>query len=203
MKIEKISSEIGVDEIEFPRNAMQLGTKRWLIRRGAVLLFALLMLGGSSVPAGLARYRSFSLAAAGQEWDIVGWEARAIWEKLNAVIEQPADELSPAVAAERVGEYLARAARMGEIERELARRASAGLGEPNMPTDAELLLELGDARAQQAAVRPQIEQIIERQVSSELGVEGFVGVGEFVWPPVSFTFVEPPKKFVVSRPETN
>jgi hypothetical protein len=103
------------------------------------------------------------------------------------------------VAAERVEEYLVRATRMGEIERELARRASTAPGEPSVPTDAEYLLELADAWAQQEAVRPQIEQIIERQVNSELEMEGFVGIGQRVWPPVSFTFVEPPKKLVVSR----
>jgi hypothetical protein len=36
-------------------------------------------------------------------------------------------------------------------------------------------------------------------VSSEFAQDGFTWLGDRVWPPVSFTFVEPPKKMVVSR----
>ena len=43
-----------------------------------------------------------------------------------------------------------------------------------------------------------MEQVIERQVSGELAADGFGGLGNRIWPPVSFTFVEPPKKLIVS-----
>src|SRR5690606_29657421 len=91
------------------------------------------------------------------------------------------------------------AARMGEIERELARLVILPADEPGTPAAAGLMLELASLRTLQESVRPQIEQVIERQVSTILEHEGFGGVGAQVWPPVSFTFVEPPKKFSVSR----
>ncbi|MEZ4715810.1 MAG: hypothetical protein R2851_06940 [Caldilineaceae bacterium] len=56
---------------------------------------------------------------------------------------------------------------------------------------------LDGLRAEQDAVRSTVEQIIERQVGSELARRG-LGFAGASFPPVQFTFVEPPKKLVVS-----
>jgi hypothetical protein len=163
------------------------------------LALLVMVLGSSSIPASLARRYAFDLAVAGYQWDLVSWEASALWEKFNALVKQPADGVPPLEAIQVVQGYMARAARIGEIERELRRYAALPPSEPRIPPGVELVSEMADLRAQQASVRPQVEQIIERQVDSVLSQEGFTNWMEWVWPPVSFTFVEAPKKLVVSR----
>ena len=177
---------------------------RWLIWRALALLFGLLLLGSSAIPAHLARLDYFAMAVAGHSWDLIGWEVDALSQKAAAVIQQPGDELPPLAAAGAVKEYLARAARIGEVERELTRLASLNVDTSTSPANGEpsvdaLNAKLDELRSQQAVVRPQVEQVIERQVSQILAESDFLGIGQRVWPPVSFTFVEPPKKFVVSR----
>jgi len=176
-----------------------LPSTRWLVRRVLVLLFALVMLGSSAIPAHLARVDHFAMAVAGYSWDLMGWEVGALFEKAVAVVKQPADEVGVSAATQAVVQYLARASRIGEIERELTRRVSLASSAAAAPSTDELTLELGALRMEQDAVRPQVEQVIERQVSTLLAEAHFVGIGQRVWPPVSFTFVEPPKKLVVSR----
>lgn len=181
-----------------------LPSARWLVWRVFALLFAFTLLGSSAIPAHQARLADFAMAVSGHSWDLIGWEIDALWQKAVAAIQQPADDLSTVAAPEVVKEYLARAARIGEVERELMRRASLG-GDitipaiPDGPSVDELNAELDELRLQQATVRPQVEQVVERQVSQLLAEADFLGIGHRVWPPVSFTFVEPPKKLVVSR----
>ncbi len=176
-----------------------LPSSRWLRRRLLVLMVSLVMLGSSAIPANLARIDLFAMAVVGRSWDLFGWEFGALSEKIVAAVQQPADELPAHVVAEAVKQYLERASRMGEIERQLAQRSVLNSSQPITPTDTELMTELSELRALQEQVRTQIEQMIERQVRGEVASEGFVGIGNRVWPPVSFTFVEPPKKLIVSR----
>jgi hypothetical protein len=173
--------------------------KRWLVRRLLVLLFTLTLLGSSAMPAPLARTDYFAMAVAGHSWDLLGWEANALWEKVLAAVRQPADEVAQTAATTVVQQYMQRAVRIGEIEGELARRVVLPPDEGAAPSTDALTAELGELRVLQGAIRPQVEQIIERQVSSVLAESKFLGLAERVWPPVSFTFVEPPKKLVISR----
>ena len=53
------------------------------------------------------------------------------------------------------------------------------------------------SRAEQGASRQQVEQIIQRQIGEELVRSGFGWLGR-PFPPVQFTFTEPPKKLIVS-----
>jgi hypothetical protein len=155
------------------------------------------LLGSSSFPYNLARLYYFALAVGGHTWDLAGWELNALSEKVVALVQQPADDLAANVAAEEVKEYLARAARIGEIEWQIQQRAILPAGDTAEANGDDLAAEMRELRGQQEEVRSQVEQIIERQVSSVLRDEGFVWLGR-VFPPVSFTFVEPPKKLVVS-----
>lgn len=170
-----------------------------MIRRLLVLAIVLVLMGSSVLPANLARNRAFAMAVGGNSWDLLGWEIDALWEKAEAGLNKPADDVSAAVAPDLVQQYLARASRIGEIERELARRAALVQVEENGVSNDELTSELAELRNEQGVTRVQVEQIIERQAASVLVGEGYAGFGDRVWPPVSFTFVEPPKKLVVSR----
>ena len=81
--------------------------------------------------------------------------------------------------------------------------AQPAAGEANAPSMRDLaerrqletsLTVLGE---QQALVRPAVEQIIQDQVSSVLAQQQ-LGAGFKAFPPVWFTFTEPPRKLVVS-----
>jgi hypothetical protein len=172
---------------------------RWLARRVAVLMMALILLGGSALPAPHVRSAHFALAVAGHTWNLAGWEIEALSQKAKAAWLKPARAVSDEAGSELVKAYLDRANRMGMIERELALRASQPAQvDAGRPT-SDLQVELDDLRQQQDAMRPQVEQVVERQVATVLAEFGFLGIGDLVWPPVSFTFVEPPKKFIVSQ----
>jgi hypothetical protein len=60
-----------------------------------------------------------------------------------------------------------------------------------------LQAEIDALRHEQERERGAVEQIIERQVVAVLAAEG-IGIAGYALPPVQFTFVEPPKKLVVS-----
>ena len=169
---------------------------RWLR-----LALALVLLGSSGVPAATAQRQAVSLIVAGWMYDLTGYEVQALGSKVNALVQRPAQGLTPVQASELVRDYMARATEIGQIDAELARRAS-GTAAPstNMlgSTDAELGQRLATLRQNQDAVRATVEQVIQQQVTSVLADAGF-GVGGVVWPPVQFAFVEPPKKLVVSR----
>ncbi len=62
---------------------------------------------------------------------------------------------------------------------------------------AALRRELAELRQQQAADRSQVEAILQRQIQEEL-VDAGLGVRGVVFPPVQFTFTEPPQKLTVS-----
>ncbi len=80
----------------------------------------------------------------------------------------------------------------------------AGSGRADSPdapsTTAYIQRELTELRRQQSAERPRVEAILERQVRVEL-IEAGLAVRGFVWPPVQFTFIEPPLKLTVSPRE--
>ncbi|MCX7671481.1 MAG: hypothetical protein N2439_15600, partial [Anaerolineae bacterium] len=62
---------------------------------------------------------------------------------------------------------------------------------------APLQAQLDELRADQAAFRPAVEQILAQQVSQVLAEEGLTTAG-VVWPPVSFAFAESPNYLIVS-----
>jgi hypothetical protein len=168
-------------------------TARWRLRLGAALV-ALFLLGGSALPAEEAVDRRFAQAVAGWGFDLVSWEVDALAAKIGAQVQQPASAVAPDVAPDVVRAYMDRARRIGEIEGELARRASA---EGERSGSGALMAELEELRARQIEARGTVEQIVQRQVGAVVAEEGFT-VGPWVTPPVQFAFTEPPKKLVVS-----
>jgi hypothetical protein len=161
------------------------------------ILLVLMLLGSSAIPARMARDYQFGLAVAGQGFNLIAWEIDALSEKAQAFFEQPSAQVMPALAPQLVESYLARAARIGAIERELNRRATGLTPTDESVSVVQLQNELGQLRLAQNAVRPTVEQIIQRQIGTLLAEEGFGTAGR-VWPPVQFTFTEPPRKLVVS-----
>ena len=172
------------------------------------LAAALWLMAAAAIPAGEFRTRQFAVAVAGQSFELIAWERAALSQKLGALVRPPAAQVDAQSGVRLVRAYLSRAARIAALERELVWRQSQG-GETGTGTPAGasafagrstlyLQGQLAAERAAQEQVRPAVEQVLERQIGDALLANGF-GVAGTIWPPVQFTFTEPPKKLVVSR----
>ncbi|MEZ4611506.1 MAG: hypothetical protein R2838_14935 [Caldilineaceae bacterium] len=137
------------------------------------------------------RAAALVMTTAGWTFDITGWMAAALWDKAQTALT-PGRALTPP----RAGWCALPRSGRGHPQAEVAIEAlfAAGDGET---ASAQTLRRLDGLRAEQDAVRSTVEQIIERQVGGELARRG-LGFAGASFPPVQFTFVEPPKKLVVS-----
>ena len=183
--------------------AIQPLAAKWRWARIRTTIFCLFMLwiglglsGGSAIPATEAQQRGKAMIVAGWGFDLLGWEAEAITAKLRALLNQPAHGLTYAESVSLVHDYLERAQSIRKLENDI-NRAFAENNHQATPETKRWQEEVTALRAQQQAKRPAVEQIIEGQVAHELDKEGLTWVNN-VFPPVQFTFVEPPRKLVVS-----
>lgn len=161
-----------------------------------VLIITLALSGGSALPATEARDRGMAMIVAGWGFDLLAWEAEAVGAKLRALLNQPAYGLSYGDSISLVREYLARAQEIRRIEGDL-NRIFAEHQQQTSPDVKQLQSQLTRLRTQQQATRPTVEQLMEGQVAHELQQEGLEWANT-AFPPVQFTFVEPPRKLVVS-----
>ena len=176
---------------------------KWRWARIRTTIFCLFMLwislglsGGSAIPATEAQQRGKAMIVAGWGFDLLGWEVEAISEKLRALLNQPAHGLTYAESVSLVHDYLEQAQSIRKLENDI-NRAFAENNHQATPETKRWQEQVTVLRAQQQAKRPAIEQIIEGQVAHELAKEGLTWANN-VFPPVQFTFVEPPRKLVVS-----
>lgn len=162
-------------------------------------LFAILALAGSSAPTALqTRARIIQMAADLPVFDFAAWEAQSLWQKLRASLGTPGADLSISQQTELVRAYLDRAQEIGRLEWELNELLSvADFGQADPAQEQALQDRLAALRGQQAAARPTVEAVLQRQVQAELAAAG-LGVRGLVLPPVAFAFTEPPKKLTVS-----
>ncbi len=183
--------------------AIQPLTNKWRWTRIRTAIFCLFMLwvglglsGGSTIPATEAQQRGKAMIVAGWGFDLLGWEVEAIGEKLRALLNQPAHGLTYAESVSLVHEYLERAQAIRKLENDI-NRTFAENNHQATPQTKRWQEQVIALRSQQQAKRPAVEQIIEGQVAHELANEGLTWANT-VFPPVQFTFVEPPRKLVVS-----
>ncbi|MCB0071597.1 MAG: hypothetical protein KDE20_09080, partial [Caldilineaceae bacterium] len=159
------------------------------------LVITLAALGAAVPSAQQQRAAALVMTTAGWTFDITGWMAAALWDKAQTAITRPAAGIDAPTGAEMVRAYLDRAAAIREAEVAIEALFAAGDGET--ASAQALQARLDGLRAEQDAVRSTVEQIIERQVGGELARRG-LGFAGASFPLVQFTFVEPPKKLVVS-----
>lgn len=177
-------------------------TVRWrsLVRSFAIIVFSLglgsLLLGGASIDSVTQMRYSINSKVSAWNWDLVVWEIEAIRQKLGEGFRQPAAYLSPTEQVELVLAYLNRANKIGELERKIERIYSERGGQAT-DDSAALQRQLDDLRVLQERDRPAAEVILESQIAAELVDEDISWFGG-AFPPVWFTFTEPPKKLVVS-----
>lgn len=175
---------------------------RWRIRTRrlidlvAAIVVALVLLGGSALDSVTQMRYGVSSTVHPWNWDIVTWEINAITEKVAGAIRQPAAGLSAAEQSAHVQAYLDRARTIGELERAMDSIYS-NTGGAATAESTKTQQQLDELRAAQALARPAAEAILEAQVTAELSDEG-IGWSGAAFPPVWFTFTEPPKKLVVS-----
>ena len=161
-----------------------------------MLSLSLLLSGGSALPATEAQQRGQAMIVAGWGFDLLGWEIEAIAEKLRALLNQPAHGLTYTASVSLVHDYLERAQSIRKLESDINRTFPENNHEAT-PQIKRWQEELTALRVQQQGKRPAVEQIIEGQVAHELTKEGLAWANN-AFPPVQFTFVEPPRKLVVS-----
>lgn len=161
-----------------------------------LLTVALTLSGGSAVPATEVRQRGMTMIVAGWGFDLLSWEAEAVAEKLRALLNQPAYGLTHAESVTLVQAYLARAQKMSELEREISRIFSENNHQAT-PAVQQRQQQIEELRLLQQQNRPAVEQILEGQIAYELQQAGLEWANR-AFPPVQFTFVEPPRKLVVS-----
>jgi len=154
---------------------------------------------GSSVPSAQQRQNAaLSMTVVGWDFALIQWESSALREKLQAWWTQPAAKLSTDEATQLVRDYLERAQRMSAIEWEINQRMSNPSDHvPEGSTAEQLQKELEHLRKTQQTHRVTVEQVIEQQIAWTL-VQKDIGLSGRPWPPVKFSFTEPPKKMVVS-----
>lgn len=185
-----------------------LRLRRLLLPAG--LLLSLLLLGGSSVPAGMTIWRSIDRISEAWDWDIIGWEFSNVRAKLAAQAVQPLAGLTADEQARLVRDYLRRAQSLAVLEWQLDQlyaEAAPGAAEdaasaPDSAIDAvaqrrQMEAQIAVLREQQSLVRGAVEQAIQGQVGAVLG-EQQIGALRPAFPPVWFTFTEPPRKLLAS-----
>lgn len=181
---------------------------RRLLFLGASLLLSLALLGGASVPAGMTVWRNLDTLSQHWDWDFVGWEIANISGKLRTHLAQPISALTSDEQARLVRDYLERAQAIAQLEWQLDGLYAQPVPDAAVDDDdatvvdaaaqrRNLEAQLTVLREQQSLVRPAVEQAIERQVSAALS-EQQIGAFRPSFPPVWFTFTEPPRKLVAS-----
>ncbi|MBI1293994.1 hypothetical protein GC175_03415 [bacterium] len=164
-----------------------------------VFILALGLLGRSSPDWLEARDQRIGAIVGPWQFDLIAWEIDAVSEKLVNALNQPAAGLTIEEDTALVKRYIEDARALGSLERQI--NGLLATDSPDARDEIQMLQRQVDAlREEQQARRPAVESIIQQQVGRELAAAGFqVGSGPF--PPVWFTFVEPPKKLVVSPRE--
>ncbi len=179
-----------------------------LIAALLVLLYSLSLLGSSAVPAAQVERLQLAALTSGWDWDFIRWEAGAISQKLRSQAVQPIRQLAALERAALVRSYLDSAQQIGAVEWQLDQvyaqpapaDSGAATGVPAADTARQaqrLEARLTVLREQQTLVRPAVEQIIETQVGDVLAQQQISGDRRH-FPPVWFTFTEPPRKLIVS-----
>ena len=165
-----------------------------------ILLISFFSLQGDSILPARVFDLQVEMLIAGRQFNLVGWVIGALGEKAVALVQQPAPH-PEANAADLVQAYMRDAARIGRLEGRLIRSFSESKEAATQTETLAIRDELAQLRQAQAQRRPQVEAILEEQVSAVLRAEGLTTLG-VVWPPVKFRFSEPPLYLIISPRET-
>jgi hypothetical protein len=138
-----------------------------------------------------------NLAVGDQGFRLGAWEVQAIEQKVHDFFAHPGDELSATKQHDLVITYFRTIDKVNDLSGQIeAIHADPAQTSPNTAA-APLQAELDAVRAEQAARRPAVEWILQRQVSTVLTEAGLGSSGR-VWPPVVFQLTEGPDQLIIS-----
>ena len=171
------------------------GARRARLRALILLCFSLLTLRASFVRSDWAFDLAADSIAAPHAFALAGWEVDTIMSKVRDTVRSPLQGMDDASQAALVRAYFANNEHIRSLEREI----TAALSQQAAPgADVSALnAEIASLRRQQSYWRPIAEAAIERQVGAALINEHLLTAG-MLWPPVRFSFTEPPLYLVVS-----
>lgn len=169
---------------------------RRLVSWLAVLTIVFSFLGSSTAISPFSIWQSIDTIAHAWNWDVMSWEFGAIGQKLGESINNPATAYAAGEQPGLVRDYLDKARQAGQLEVEIDALYAQNNGQETAEAEA-LQQELDTLRTAKEALRPAVEVILESQVGSEL-VKDAIAWQDSPFPPVWFTFTEPPKKLIVS-----
>lgn len=169
---------------------------RYLLRIALALLVVLTLGVSSSTP---VRPNSVRGAALSYLYSLPTWELTHFWGKWLYALEQPlrGGPPSDAEAKAQVREFFRLGDGMSGAQADLDRASSVGDGAARRDAVARL----DQLEEQRDRLQPQVEAILEAEIARVLKEEGLtVSLGPWggVFPPVDFTFTQPPFILAVS-----
>lgn len=155
---------------------------------------ALSFTGSSAPTAGQLRYRAIHQVVGAREFSLIGWEVRALGEKVAAWRAGAGRGLTAEQERAVVFGYVEGIRRVRQAQERVNRLVSVAAPQSQL---AQARQELAQMQARQQGRRPLAEAVIQRQVGQIL-VEAGLGVNGIPAPPVNFTFTEPPQILIIS-----
>lgn len=170
---------------------------RSAIRLAFLFLLALALVVPESPVFGDPDYRLSTLIVPEQRFDFVGWTARALVDKGQAVLRNSGDDLAPEAAKALVLGYLESLGQARALEAEIERvYADPRVADPATAT-ARQQAEVDALRRVLAGQQPLTEAIVQNQVAAVLRSEGLTLAGH-IWPPVFMNMTPTPYMLIVS-----
>ena len=172
-----------------------LSRHTWLL----ILLSLLLTLSANGPPPGRLETRIHYMLA-GEQFDFVGWEIRAVLGKLAYSLGAPQRYMDEQARHDFFLDYLRLVSDIQRVDSEIRKvYTDPDVADPEVAT-AGLCARLARLRAEQAARQPVAEAILEEQTAVVLAHNGFGVLGQ-VFPPVSVHFTPLPTMLIVSPRE--
>jgi len=157
------------------------------------LTLALLLMGRNSyTPTEMAR-QAIHKTVDGWEFDLLRWEIDSSRSKATLLVDDPTMSMSVDESSQLVRTYINRTGTIADLTNEQTKWAADGDAEEANKVQKEI----NALYALQQKERLFVESIIQQQIGSELAQEGITVLGK-PFPPVLFSFTNPPKKMVVS-----
>lgn len=171
---------------------------RWTIVRLLLFAFLLYGLGTAVAPPQGSLPVDVEAVTAGHRFDFVDWESQTLLSEVQRRWSPPSIPDSPKTQQALVLTFLNQEEHLTSLQGELNKSYATRTNMTSSPqNNSTLTEEVGQLRAAQNNIRPQVEFILARQVEAVLHDEGFTVAGT-VFPPVAFRFVEPPTALILS-----